>query len=318
MQRDQAIVHKTMSAIRGKDTGIEKLLRKEIHAAGLHYQTNSNKAFGHPDLLFASTRVAVFCDSEFWHGYHYEEAIEKVHTHRLFWEAKIQRNIARDQEVNARLKEEGYLVLRYWGKDIEARPKEIAEEIITIVKRRLWMVERSKTLKEFTTLAYIDRGDAYLLLHRTKKKNDENEGKWIGVGGHLEGNESPMAAMKREILEETGLAVEGYRYLGQVDFLYGHKKAERMYLYVVDSFSGEVGECDEGDLAWISKDSFLKMPMWEGDLLFIPYLAKETASPLHLQLFYDETGQLVDFIGPFFPNKKKLRKNHTKKQEKYT
>ena len=312
MPRSKEQVHKTMSAIRGKDTGIEKKLRKKIHEAGLHYQTNSNKAFGHPDLLFASARVAVFCDSEFWHGYHYEEAIEKVKTNREFWEKKIQRNKQRDEEVNQRLKEEGYLVLRYWGKEIEKEIDRVASEIIETVRRRLWMVERSKTLKELTTLAYIDRGDAYLMLFRNHKKQDENAGKWIGVGGHLEENESPTAAMKREIFEETGLTVGKYHYIGQADFLYGNRKSERMYLYTVTSFAGEVGECNEGELAWIPKKDFLSLPMWEGDLLFIPYLEKETAKTLHLLLYYDETGTLLDYIGPFFPKAKKLAQKRNK------
>ncbi|MBP5173487.1 MAG: NUDIX domain-containing protein, partial [Clostridia bacterium] len=70
-----------------------------------------------------------------------------------------------------------------------------------------------------TVLCYISRGDSYLLLYRNKKENDENEGKWIGIGGRIEEGESPEDCLIREVREETGLQLDGYRYRGLVTFV---------------------------------------------------------------------------------------------------
>ena len=72
---------------------------------------------------------------------------------------------------------------------------------------------------QMTTLCYIEKDDKYLMLHRTKKKNDINEGKWIGVGGHTEGSESPEECLKREVQEETGLKLLSYKLRGLITFV---------------------------------------------------------------------------------------------------
>ena len=70
-----------------------------------------------------------------------------------------------------------------------------------------------------TSLCYIERGGQYLMLHRVKKEHDENEGKWIGIGGKFEQGESPEECMQREMLEETGLTAVSWRYRGIVTFV---------------------------------------------------------------------------------------------------
>ena len=126
-----------------------------------------------------------------------------------------------------------------------------------------------------TTLCYLERGDEYLMLHRTKKKNDENHDKWIGVGGKFEANESPEDCMRREILEETGLTVTGYRYRGIVTFVSDLYETEYMHLFTVTDWTGEARECDEGELAWIKKQKLFDLTLWQGDRIFLDLLQKD-------------------------------------------
>lgn len=117
-QRSEATISYTMSRIRGKDTSIEVKLRKELYRRGYRYRANSKNIFGHPDISFKKYKVAVFCDSEFWHGKNFEVNKAKLHSNLDYWIHKIERNIARDEEVNAHLKAEGYTVIRFWGEEI--------------------------------------------------------------------------------------------------------------------------------------------------------------------------------------------------------
>ena len=110
-----------------------------------------------------------------------------------------------------------------------------------------------------TTLCYLERGDAYLMLHRTKKENDENHDKWIGVGGKFEAGESPEDCMRREIFEETGLTVTEYSYRGIVTFVSDLYGTEYMHLFTVTDWEGEARECDEGELAWIKKQELFDL-----------------------------------------------------------
>ena len=126
-----------------------------------------------------------------------------------------------------------------------------------------------------TTLCYLERGDEYLMLHRTKKKNDENHDKWIGVGGKFEANESPEDCMRREIFEETGLTVTDYRYRGIVTFVSDLYETEYMHLFTVSGWTGEARECDEGELAWIKKQKLFDLTLWQGDRIFLELLQKD-------------------------------------------
>lgn len=135
MKRDEATTSYVMSRIRGKDTGIEMLLRRELFALGIRYRANSNKVFGHPDVSIRKYKVAVFCDSEFWHGFHFEENAAKIKSNRDYWLPKIKRNIARDKEVNERLENEGYSILRFWGKEIEEDPRGCALKVLSALRK---------------------------------------------------------------------------------------------------------------------------------------------------------------------------------------
>ena len=138
---------------------------------------------------------------------------------------------------------------------------------------------------KMTTLCYLERGEEYLLLHRTKKKRDENRDKWIGVGGKFEEGESPEDCLLREVWEETGLRLERYRYRGIVTFVSDVYPCEYMHLFTADRWSGTSHDCAEGELAWLPKREFASLPMWEGDKIFLDLL--ERASPFFsLKLVY--------------------------------
>ncbi len=124
-----------MSRIKSKNTSIELSLRKELWKRGLRYRLYDKKVFGKPDIVFKRRKIAIFCDSEFWHGKKFLEGeIPKSNTE--FWVKKLTRNIERDKEVNKKLKEEGWIVLRYWGRDIRTKTVEIVDEIDQIIKEK--------------------------------------------------------------------------------------------------------------------------------------------------------------------------------------
>ena len=129
---------------------------------------------------------------------------------------------------------------------------------------------------KMTTLCYLERGEEYLLLHRTKKERDENRDKWIGVGGKFEEGESPEDCLLREVWEETGLRLERYRYRGIVTFVSDVYPCEYMHLFTADRWSGTPHDCAEGELAWLPKREFASLPMWEGDKIFLDLLERES------------------------------------------
>ena len=138
-----------------------------------------------------------------------------------------------------------------------------------------------------TTLCYIERDGQYLMLHRTKKPNDENHDKWIGIGGKFAPFDSPYGCVLREAREETGLPLPSLRYRGIVTFVSDQMPvAEYMHLFTADDFTGEIRDCDEGDLEWIRIGDLLKLPMWEGDKIFLDLL--QTEEPFFsLKLIYE-------------------------------
>ncbi len=122
-----------------------------------------------------------------------------------------------------------------------------------------------------TTLCYIERDGKYLMLHRIKKKNDLNHDKWIGIGGKFENGESPEDCVLREAWEETGLRLIRPEYRGIVTFV-SDQETEYMHLFWTDRFTGNVKDCEEGALEWISTEALWKLPIWEGDRIFLKLL----------------------------------------------
>lgn len=127
-----------------------------------------------------------------------------------------------------------------------------------------------------TTLCYIERDGAYLMLHRTKKINDENHDKWVGIGGKLENGEDPFDCVRREVLEEVSLTLDSLRYCAFITFVSDVYGTEYMHLFHSDSFSGSLPEvCDEGIPRWVKKSEVQSLPIWEGDKIFLKLLGEE-------------------------------------------
>ena len=148
-----------------------------------------------------------------------------------------------------------------------------------------------------TTLCYIDDGERYLMLHRVKKENDASHGKWIGVGGKCEADESPDECMLREAKEETGLEITHWNYRGIVTFISDTWPNEYMHLFTATAWRGEpdMGIDNEGELAWIPKAALPVLPgagnsdiaLWEGDKIFLRLLMDEQQPFFSLKLVYE-------------------------------
>ena len=123
-----------------------------------------------------------------------------------------------------------------------------------------------------STLCYVIQGDQVLMLHRVKNKNDVNKDKWIGIGGKFEQEESPDECLLRECWEETGLTLTSWQCRGVVTFLQEGGEGEYMYLFTADGFEGNLHDCPEGDLQWVSREFLYGLPMWEGDRIFLDLL----------------------------------------------
>lgn len=137
-----------------------------------------------------------------------------------------------------------------------------------------------------TTLCYLEQGEKVLMLHRIKKENDLNRDKWIGIGGKFEADESPEECILREAWEETGLTLTDYRYRGLVTFVSDCWETEYMHLFTATGWTGQLKECDEGVLEWITWQQFETLPQWEGDKIFLRLLAEE-APFFSLKLRYE-------------------------------
>lgn len=135
MAKTREQISYNMRRIKSRDSDIEIRLRKELWRRGLHYRKNVNSVFGRPDIAFIGKKIAVFCDSEFWHGFDWEHRKQDFHSHREFWLPKIERNIKRDKEVNKRLKADGWTVIRFWGKEIKKDPARCADIVERTIRK---------------------------------------------------------------------------------------------------------------------------------------------------------------------------------------
>ena len=136
MTKTKEQISYNMKRVKSKDSEIELLLRKELWNRGLRYQKNVKTIFGKPDIVFKGKKIAVFCDSEFWHGFDWENRKDQIKSRRDFWIPKIERNIQRDIEVTEKLTETGWIVLRFWGKDIKKNCTKCADLIEEVLRGR--------------------------------------------------------------------------------------------------------------------------------------------------------------------------------------
>ena len=120
---------KNMRAIRSKDTTIELALRKALWQRGIRYRKNYKGIIGKPDIVITKYRIAVFCDSDFWYGYDWENRKARIKSNQNYWIPKIERNMKRDREVTAALVEQGWIVLRFWEHTIRKELEECVDDI---------------------------------------------------------------------------------------------------------------------------------------------------------------------------------------------
>ena len=149
-----------------------------------------------------------------------------------------------------------------------------------------------------STLCYIEDNGKYLMLLRNKKQKDVNKGKWIGVGGRIEPGESPEECVCREVLEETGLTITAYRMRGILTFSSEGWEDEYIFVFTSDEYSGNLKECDEGELRWIDKEEIMKLNLWEGDRIFLKNILDDSAF-FSMRLSY-KGDRLIDHVENFY------------------
>lgn len=136
-RRTKAQISYNMSRIRSKNTSIEKMFAFALRKACIKFKRNDRKIFGNPDFIIANKKIAVFCDSAFWHGYrHMRTKLHNFKKRKKFWLEKISANIKRDKYVNKILKKEGWKVIRLWDFQIKKDIKKCLEKILRETKKR--------------------------------------------------------------------------------------------------------------------------------------------------------------------------------------
>ena len=149
-----------------------------------------------------------------------------------------------------------------------------------------------------STLCYIKQNNQTLMLHRIKKKNDIHKNKWNGLGGKLEPGESPEECVKREVFEESGLIIESPNLHGVITFpKFDGIDDWIVFVYTANNFEGNLIECDEGKLDWVSDDQLLNLNLWEGDKIFIPWL---TQNKFFSAKFIYEKKKLINYDVIFY------------------
>ena len=127
---------RNMQAIKSKDTTIELALRKALWSKGIRYRKNCKTLIGKPDIAITKYKIAVFCDSEYWHGFDWENRNQKIKSNREYWIPKIERNMARDKEVNAALEQEGWIVIRFWERQIRKELDNCVDEVLSAIEKK--------------------------------------------------------------------------------------------------------------------------------------------------------------------------------------
>lgn len=124
---------RAMSHIRGKDTSIEVTLRKALWHRGIRYRKNYKALPGTPDIALTKYKIAIFCDSEFFHGYNWEIKKQKLGQNREYWIKKIERNMARDRETDFKLIAMDWIPMHFWGQEIQRHTAECVEAVEDLI-----------------------------------------------------------------------------------------------------------------------------------------------------------------------------------------
>ncbi len=137
MKKSKEEISYNMSRIKGKDTSIEKILRKELYLAHYRYRKNVSDLPGHPDILLSKYRICIFCDGDFFHGYDLNKIESNLKENKEYWYNKIKKNQERDRKEEIKLVEMGYVVLRFWEHEIKTDIRSVMNEIeMTVLKQK--------------------------------------------------------------------------------------------------------------------------------------------------------------------------------------
>jgi DNA mismatch endonuclease Vsr len=129
------IVSYKMSQVKAKGTSIEKIMGSALWNAGFRgYRKNLKGVVGTPDFCWKKRKIAVFCDSSFWHGYNWTEARKDIKVRKDFWFKKIEDNIKRDKSITKRLKQDGWTVFRFWDFEIKKDASSCANKIVAALR----------------------------------------------------------------------------------------------------------------------------------------------------------------------------------------
>lgn len=123
---------RNMQAIKSRDTSIEIMLRKTLWKSGIRYRKNLSSVPGKPDIAITKYKIAVFCDSDFWHGFEWETNKHKIKTNHDYWIPKIERNMQRDEEINTLLRNADWTVIRFWEHEIRKSLQDCANIVLKV------------------------------------------------------------------------------------------------------------------------------------------------------------------------------------------
>lgn len=149
-------------------------------------------------------------------------------------------------------------------------------------------------MMKYSTCIYLIHNEKWLFLKRNKKKNDVNHDKYIGVGGKVEIGETKEQCVVRETFEETGLILQSYQECGSILFQSPNYEDETCYIYTSSQFTGEMHECDEGQLIFVKQKDIFSLNLWEGDRIFLKRLLRHDIN-FHYVFHYNESDQLIDY-----------------------
>ena len=127
---------RNMSAIHSSNTRIEDKLAKALFSKGYRYRRNDKSVIGKPDITFKRFKIAIFCDSEYFHGKDWHKEKHRIKTNTDFWHKKIEQNMLRDRQVNAELLKNNWKILRFWGKEIQKNVDFCIEQIVNALEER--------------------------------------------------------------------------------------------------------------------------------------------------------------------------------------
>jgi len=137
-KRPKEVISYNMSRIRSEGTKLEAKLEEIMESISVKFVKHP-KIFGKPDFAYSELKIAIFADSDFWHGYDWGKKRHEIKTNKEFWIKKIERNMERDEEVNRKLEEQGWQVIRLWGHDVNWQPNKcrtIIEEAVNIAREK--------------------------------------------------------------------------------------------------------------------------------------------------------------------------------------